>query len=93
MVPGPTEVSDDATGVVTESVLTGLSASVVTTWAGGSVSLGNSRLGGPVGRGGVTCTGVSRGTTFNASGCPWARAVRGWGGPGVGTGRCVLGRD
>lgn len=54
---------------ITESVLEGASNSITTTGGGGPATLSNTRLVGAWG-GNVTCTAVSRGTTFNASGCP-----------------------
>lgn len=63
------ESSTGADAVLTQSSLSGASSSVITTGGGGPVTLSNTRLTGVWG-GNVTCTAVSRGTTFNASGCP-----------------------
>ncbi|MDY7080245.1 MAG: hypothetical protein SXV54_25465 [Chloroflexota bacterium] len=55
---------------VTQSVLEGADVSAVTSGGGGPVTLSNSRLIGGIAQGNVSCIAVSRGTTFNASGCP-----------------------
>jgi hypothetical protein len=57
-----------ATANVTQSVLEGATNSVYR--SSGSVTVSNSRLAGNAVSGTVTCVAVSRGTTFNASGCP-----------------------
>jgi len=59
--------SSSATANVTQSVLEGATNSV---YSGGSVTVSNSRLAGGAVSGAVTCVAVSRGTTFNANGCP-----------------------
>ena len=64
------ESSVGAAASVTQSVLEGADSSVVTTGGGGPVTLSNSRLVGGMAGGNVNCTAVSRGTTFNATGCP-----------------------
>jgi hypothetical protein len=56
------------TASATQSVLEGATNSVYCT--GGTVTVSNSRLVGGAVSGAVTCVAVSRGTTFNASGCP-----------------------
>jgi hypothetical protein len=53
---------------VTQSVLEGITDSVYR--GHGTVTVSNSRLVGGAVSGFVTCVAVSRGTTFNASGCP-----------------------
>ena len=63
------EGGTDGTATITESVLDGTTYSVITTGGGGPLSISNSRLSGAWG-GNVSCTAVSRGTTFNANGCP-----------------------
>ena len=57
-----------ATSEVTQSVLEGAGNSVIR--GGGSVTVSHSRLVGGAVSGTVTCVAVSRGGTFNASGCP-----------------------
>jgi hypothetical protein len=57
-----------ATANVTQSVLQGTTNSVYR--ASGTVTVSNGRLVGAAVSGTVTCVAVSRGTTFNASGCP-----------------------
>ena len=57
-----------ATANVTQSVLQGATNSV--NCITGSVTVSNSRLAGGAVFGTVTCVAVSRGTTFNANGCP-----------------------
>ncbi len=64
------ESSAGAVASVTQSVLEGAGNPVVTTGGGGPVTVSNSRLVGSVAAGNVTCVAVSRGTTFNANGCP-----------------------
>jgi hypothetical protein len=60
--------TDGATASATQSVLEGGTNSVVR--ISGTVTVSNSRLVGGAVYGTVTCVAVSRGTTFNASGCP-----------------------
>ena len=62
--------STSADVVITQSVLEGATNSVVTSGGGGPVTLSNSRLVVGAALGNVACTAVSRGATFNASGCP-----------------------
>jgi hypothetical protein len=64
------ESSVGADAVVTQSVLEGANSSIVTTGGGGPVTVSNSRLVGGIASGNVSCTAISRGTVFNASGCP-----------------------
>ena len=60
--------NDDAISDVTQSVLESQNYSAYR--SSGTLTISNSRLiGGPCG-GSVACVAVSRGTTFNASGCP-----------------------
>lgn len=60
--------NNDGISDVTQSVLESPTFSVYS--SNGTLTLSNSRLvGGPC-SGSVTCVAVSRGTTFNASGCP-----------------------
>jgi hypothetical protein len=58
----------NSTANVTQSVLAGATNSVYR--GSGSVTVSNSRLVGGAVSGTVGCVAVSRGTTFNASGCP-----------------------
>jgi hypothetical protein len=55
---------------ITQSVLEGATNSVATSGGGGPVAISNSRLISGTAQGNVSCVGVSRGTTFNTSGCP-----------------------
>ncbi|HEY76520.1 MAG TPA: hypothetical protein G4O00_10120 [Thermoflexia bacterium] len=57
-----------STATATQSVIKGGTNAVYN--VGGTVTLSNSRLVGGAVYGTVTCVAVSRGTTFNASGCP-----------------------
>ncbi len=56
------------TATVTQGVLEGVTNSVIR--SGGAITVSNSRLVGGAVNGSVTCVAVSRGATFNASGCP-----------------------
>jgi hypothetical protein len=58
-----------STADVTQSVLEGADNSIYRT-TNSTVTVSNSRLVGGAASAGVTCVAVSRGTTFNASGCP-----------------------
>jgi hypothetical protein len=60
--------SSSATADVTQSVLGGADNSVYS--SSGTVVVSNSRLVGGAVSGTVTCVAVSRGSTFNANGCP-----------------------
>lgn len=64
------QCGSNAAAIVTQSVLEGADATVVVTGGGGSIDLSNSRLiGNGVASGAVTCTAISLGADFHATGC------------------------
>jgi hypothetical protein len=62
-------ISYNSTASVTQSVLAGATNTIFTSGTV-TVTVSNSRLAGSAVSGSVTCVAVSRGTTFNALGCP-----------------------